>query len=1198
MADTSTKITIKVDSQTATSNLAKLAQEFQKLSDSFRKPIGEIKAFAELKKSLIENQRAFADAQKRVGELAREIKASATPSRELTAAFEKAKQTAGGLKDTISKQREELHRLKQSMQASGVDASKLASEQLRLKNALKEANAEFQKSKAVAASRDALGLMPHQQVRDEINRLKEAYKTLAASGKLSMSELAQAKIQLKQKIGELKESTNGWAAQIDNARMAFAGIIAASAGFVASIQASKDLQTAMTGVAKVVDAPDSKIESLKNNFLELSRIMPFAARELAQIAQAGGQMGIAADDIKAFVEMTAKIGTAFNMSSEEAGTAVGKLMNIFKMTVPEVEGLADVINTLGNNTNAVEKDIANVLIRIGGAGQIFGLTARETSALAAAFLSLGRPPEVAATAINAFLTKLQTAEVGTGSFQTGLSMLGIQAKDLARDIKEHPQDALMRFLETLKDLDRQSQANVITKIFGMEYQDDIGILLTGLDMYKRILALIVSESETAGAVNKEFERGMATLDNQLKLTKNALNELAIVLGDKFLDSVTVVVDAFKSFVNIIADFAKTYPAISALVTLFVSLGASFSALAVMGRVSWLLFAKSIEAVTVAVGGVVAAMRAMAGLSMANLFISLSGAVTGAKAAIMALNVVLRVGLIGGATLAAMALLYLLDIMKDLEEAREKIREAEEGEAFADEKGSKRAQEIGKQLGLQIGSMKEFNQQVKDGKVYFDEQTNSWQKATQVLNKQTKQMELTEEELKKLEGTIDGVSESYADFINKTASRYDFLADKAKAYASDERQAFQASLNIQRQKMETVLQIAQEEAARKESILFSSGASEQQQAELSKKIAEDLKNFRIKTLEDWQSKLQSAYLNALSQEQSYAAEVKRIKDELRDNERSMADQVRELQRTTMNAEKAWFDRRKQAYETLRESQRALATAEGPDQLKAAVELARDAQNQFKGLAGEVKEGDRVIVSQAKTVSEAIKGMKQANDVVTQGLKGQQSAAEAMQKTWQATMHDIQKDLQSIATEIEELNNTTISPKAEIRVDSSEVDRKLAQLDGAVTTSQHIIYVQRVETNQLGGEIQRFSKGGWNRLFGKLPGWGGGDRIRALLEAGEYIIRKEAVRKYGAGLFEALNSMRLSLPKMVTLPMPEVPAIPKMAYAGGGMVAGADYGTLRLQAGDMELPVMVQGSGGRQMVRDFERELKKLRLTRGH
>lgn len=46
-----------------------------------------------------------------------------------------------------------------------------------------------------------------------------------------------------------------------------------------------------------------------------------------------------------------------------------------------------------------------------------------------------------------------------------------------------------------------------------------------------------------------------------------------------------------------------------------------------------------------------------------------------------------------------------------------------------------------------------------------------------------------------------------------------------------------------------------------------------------------------------------------------------------------------------------------------------------------------------------------------------------------------------------------------------------------------------------------------------------------IAGKIPGRGGGDRVRALLERGEYVVRKEAVDKYGPAFFNAVNTMKL-------------------------------------------------------------------------
>ena len=50
-------------------------------------------------------------------------------------------------------------------------------------------------------------------------------------------------------------------------------------------------------------------------------------------------------------------------------------------------------------------------------------------------------------------------------------------------------------------------------------------------------------------------------------------------------------------------------------------------------------------------------------------------------------------------------------------------------------------------------------------------------------------------------------------------------------------------------------------------------------------------------------------------------------------------------------------------------------------------------------------------------------------------------------------------------------------------------------------------------------------GHSRKSGKLSGYGGGDKVKALLEAGEFIIKKEAVQKLGLDRLHMLNQGQL-------------------------------------------------------------------------
>ncbi|MFT4269183.1 MAG: tape measure protein [Xenophilus sp.] len=86
-------------------------------------------------------------------------------------------------------------------------------------------------------------------------------------------------------------------------------------------------------------------------------------------------------------------------------------------------------------------------------------------------------------------------------------------------------------------------------------------------------------------------------------------------------------------------------------------------------------------------------------------------------------------------------------------------------------------------------------------------------------------------------------------------------------------------------------------------------------------------------------------------------------------------------------------------------------------------------------------------------------------------------------------------------------------------------EIMSLNGANTSSTHTIYVQRVEVNAtgglVGGGVRRFADGGavapaFPRLSGgTVPGSGHHDTVPRTLDAGAFVLRKAAVRKYGAG-----------------------------------------------------------------------------------
>jgi TP901 family phage tail tape measure protein len=586
--------TIDVESGSADSELTKLTTEFNALVDTIKKPLGEIKSFVELKTKLGDTQAALKDAQKEVAGLAVKLKESDSPSKALSSSFERARERARGLKDALAAQQAELQTLRTSLTNAGVNTSALANEQVRLKRSLDQSAESYRSQKAAmeqagaqkqttADARTTLGLPQAGQATAELAKITAAYQTLKTSSTATASELAAAQQKVLEKTRELEKGTLNWSDALGQAKGSIAGLVAGTAGWGMAISAAKNFETAMSDVAKVVDAPAEKLKQLEQTIIGLSRVIPMTAVDLAKIAEAGGQMGIKADQIEEFVTAVSKIGTAFKMSSEDAGKMMGVLMNIWQTNVGGISQLADVVNVMGNNFNTTESKISEVMTRIGAMPKMFGLAANETAALATAVLSLGKPPMVAATGINALLSRLQTASAQTPEFKAALASIGISARQLASDIADNPQQALMKFLETLKSLDKKRKPEILTQLFGQEYQDDVATVVEALDLYKRALGMATDQTAVAGSVQKEYERGMQTLDKRWQLAKNSVQELGIVLGSALLPALESMTTAGTGAVNAITNIAKLNPVLTDIVLMLGTAATSFGALTLVGK---------------------------------------------------------------------------------------------------------------------------------------------------------------------------------------------------------------------------------------------------------------------------------------------------------------------------------------------------------------------------------------------------------------------------------------------------------------------------------------------------------------------------------------------------------------------------------------------------------------------------------------
>ncbi|HDX3472538.1 TPA: phage tail tape measure protein [Campylobacter jejuni] len=321
-------------------------------------------------------------------------------------------------------------------------------------------------------------------------------------------------------------------------------------------------ESAMADVRKVVNFDEGDdIKKMSADILKMSQTLPVTANELAAIAAAGGQIGLGSKDVREFTNLVTKMKVAFDMSAEDVGDSVAKIKNILGISLKDMEDLGDSINNLSDNSASKAREIIDVMKRTAAAGKQIGFTKEQIAALSSSFISLGKGPEVAGTAINSLYRVLATADNMGTKTESAFAKLGISGAFLKQASFDDPQKALDMFLQRISKLDQKEQMGVLVDIFGREFADDMATLVGGLDTYKEALKNAGDEAKK-GSLQREFDTRAATTENSIILMKNAFNSLAVNLGSVFLPAISWVSAGISYLVNSITYITGLVPGLN------------------------------------------------------------------------------------------------------------------------------------------------------------------------------------------------------------------------------------------------------------------------------------------------------------------------------------------------------------------------------------------------------------------------------------------------------------------------------------------------------------------------------------------------------------------------------------------------------------------------------------------------------------
>ncbi len=460
------------------------------------------------------------EARRKVRNLNLAIAACDGPMGTLKRQLVQAEGKVNRLTDASTRQTDRLAKLRHEAKEAGIDVGSLARAESRLTESLAAANRK----------------MDEQVRKSEI--LAKRQRTIARAGEF------------------------GGKIQGRSAALLAAGATA-GVGVTAVARPAIGFQSSMADVRKVVTGTPEQVKQLENNIIDLSRNMPLAADGIAAIVAAGAQAGVPRKELVGFASDATKMGIAFDLSADEAGTTMAAWRNAFGMDRGQIRDLADQVNYLGNTAGAKSSVITDIVTRIGPLGAVGGLAAGQIAAMGATLAGMGIESEIAATGIKNTMLALTKGESATKDQTKAFKTLGLETTDVARRMQKDAGGTIMDVMARIGRLSKDKQAGLMTDLFGSESIAAIAPMLTQLPTLAKNFDRVGNRAKYAGSMQAEYAGVAATTANRLVIMNNRVDALKIRFGERLLPTIERGAEMIGNMADRMSAWSQRHPELSA-----------------------------------------------------------------------------------------------------------------------------------------------------------------------------------------------------------------------------------------------------------------------------------------------------------------------------------------------------------------------------------------------------------------------------------------------------------------------------------------------------------------------------------------------------------------------------------------------------------------------------------------------------------
>ena len=373
------------------------------------------------------------------------------------------------------------------------------------------------------------------------------------------SASAQTKAFGRQVATTTDQSTAKWRSFSKGATV---GVALFATALAASAREAINWESAFAGVRKTVTATEAEYSQLSDTLLAMARRMPATRTEIAGVAEAAGQLGIAKEDIASFTEIAIGLGTATNLSSDEAATGLARLSNIMGTSAQDFDRLGSTLVDLGNKGASTESEILEMATRMAGAGKLVGLTEANILSLANALSSLGVQSELGSGVTTRFLTKMYSAvQEGGKSLAPWAKAARVSAAEFAKAYSTEPVKALELVVKGMSETKAEG-GNVVALLadLGLKGTQNTQVLTALAGGYEVLHQSILDGNQAWTqnvALQAEVDQRYKTAASQLAIFGNQVTDVMRIVGAQLIPVMLAGMDGFRAFAAWVASTGAT-----------------------------------------------------------------------------------------------------------------------------------------------------------------------------------------------------------------------------------------------------------------------------------------------------------------------------------------------------------------------------------------------------------------------------------------------------------------------------------------------------------------------------------------------------------------------------------------------------------------------------------------------------------------